>query len=386
MNQMLSRRLGHYQATPLSRWTGVRVFRKSKTKRRAIRYSLLALNAVILLAVLVFVLKTPNTSKSLKQNALAPSTSNNIAANPIDQLSSADIAAHVANMTHLAESNSVSNYADSVNEQLSVAPADDKVIAKPQVINTTTKTRKDIQKYVVQSGDTVTSLASKFEVSSDSIRWSNNINGDSLTVGSQILISPVSNGVVYQVKKGDTPDTLADKYRTSKETIISFNDAEVTGLPVGQEIVIPDGTLPPPKTASAISFAGFAWGGFSPIYSSNGYDYGWCTWYAANRRAEIGRPVPSNLGNAYSWYRLAQKAGLPTGLTPAVGAVAVSEGGNHVSIVEIVNSNGSFVVSEMNSSGYDSIANIGNPAHAGGGWKRVDYKLIQSAGSLKFVY
>ncbi len=381
INQALSQRLSHRRSSLISRLGWNSLLRKSKTRKRAVRYGLLSLNVAILVAVVTFVVQNPNTSAVAKQDAQASGASNNISANPLDQLSSADIAAHVALLTHMDEANSVSNQADSVSDQLAVAPADNNVIAKPQVVNTTAKTRKDIQRYVTQDGDTVSKLAVKFGVTSDSIRWSNGLTGDNLAGNKELWISPTSDGIVYTVRAGDTAQTLGSKYHASADAITAFNDAEVGGLPVGQRIVIPGGTQPA-AAASGFSFGGFAWGGFSAVYASNGYDFGWCTYYAALRRAQIGRPVPSNLGNAYSWYRLAQRAGLPTGLSPQVGAVAVNEAGNHVSIVEVVNADGSFWVSEMNSHGQVSMT---NPAPAGG-WDRIDWKFYSSPGSLKFIY
>ena len=103
---------------------------------------------------------------------------------------------------------------------------------------------------------------------------------------------------------------------------------------------------------------------------------------AALRRAQLGNPVPSNLGNASTWYILAQRAGLPTGIVPQVGAVAVNQAGDHVSVVEQVNPDGSFWVSEMNAGGQVSIT---DSRHAGG-WDRVDYRLVPSVGNLKFIY
>lgn len=76
----------------------------------------------------------------------------------------------------------------------------------------------------------------------------------------------------------------------------------------------------------------------------NHFPWGWCTWYAASRRY-----VPW-YGNAINWW--ANSAPYrPRGFTPKVGAIMVSSEGDprgHVSIVESVNPNGSFVVSEMN--------------------------------------
>lgn len=329
-----------------------------------------------------FVFKNPHSSQSVKQGAVKSQSNSIEVANPLDELSSADIAVQVAKLTRLPETPSVANNADSQNEQLSVVESGNQTVNKPQIVSTTLKSKKDIKSYVTKDGDSVSALAAAYGVTSDSIKWSNNLAGDSLSVGKTIYIPPVT-GIAYQVKSGDTVDSLTDKFRANKEQIIADNDAETAGLKVGEMILIRDGTVPAPVVAAATSFArtNFAWGGANPIYGSNGYDYGWCTWYVAIRRAEIGRPVPSNLGNAYSWYRLAQRAGLATGLTPAVGAVAVNEAGNHVSVVEAVNSDGSFWVSEMNSRGQVSMT---DPTPRGG-WNVKDYKIVQT-GYLKFIY
>lgn len=354
---------------------------KKTFKKRFIRNGLVVFNIIVLLSVIVFVTKNPTSSSSVKQGALNQEANQTAVANPLDELSSADIAVQVAQIARLPETTSVKNNADSQNEQLNVLASGAQTVTKPQIVSTALKSKKDIKLYVVKQGDTVATLAAAFGITSDSIKWSNGLTGDALTVDKKLYIPPVT-GIAYEVKQGDTIDSLASKYRANKEQLIADNDAEVIGLKIGERILIRDGTVPPPVVAFSASYSGFAWGGASPIYGSNGYDYGWCTWYSAVRRAEIGRPVPSNLGNAYSWYRLAQRAGIPTGLTPAVGAVAVNEGGNHVSVVEVVNADGSFWVSEMNSRGQVSMT---DPTPRGG-WNVKDYKMYTSPGNLKFVY
>jgi surface antigen len=74
--------------------------------------------------------------------------------------------------------------------------------------------------------------------------------------------------------------------------------------------------------------------------------------------------------------------GVPTGLTPQNGAVG--QIGNHVVVVEQVNSDGSFWLSEMNASGQVSMT---DPTPTGG-WGRVDWKYIpaNAAGSYKYIY
>jgi surface antigen len=79
---------------------------------------------------------------------------------------------------------------------------------------------------------------------------------------------------------------------------------------------------------------------------ANNYDPGQCTWYVATRRK-----VPSNWGNANTWYYMAGLAGWSEGSVPKVGAIAWTGAGyyGHVAIVTQVSGNDSQVqVSEMN--------------------------------------
>lgn len=332
-------------------------------------------NVLLLLVVFVVVANNSGMGQTNAQNAIIGNDSSAAAENPLDQLSSADIAVHVAHLTGLTEVNAVKNQADTESAQLSITPADDEVVAKPQVVATARKSNQDIQNYTAIAGDTITSIAAKFDVSSDSIRWSNGLSGDAIAAGKQIVIPPSGvNAIVYTVKSGDTPDSLAEKYRTNKDSIIAFNDAEVSGLKVGMQIIIPDGLQPVARGASVntgiYSGSSFAWGGFAPIYGSNGYDYGYCTWYAAVKRAQAGRPVPSNLGNASSWKILAQRAGLGVGNVPAAGAVIWTPPRDyygHVGYVDSVDPDGTVHVSEMNVAGWGRVSTKTlTPAQAAG--------------------
>ncbi len=350
----------------------------TRSKRRLTRYSILAANLLVLSAVVLFVAKSSTAQHALTSTSLSSSADN--LAQPLDQVSSADIAVNVARMTNLAEATSAANQADSVNALLTVSNSEQTIVAKPEVVSTVFKSNKDILKYITKVGDTVSKLAARFHVTSESIKSSNGLVNDKLAAGQTLYIPPF-NGIVYVVRKGDTPSSLAARFHSNRDQIIAFNDAEISGLKPGTRIVIPNGFISTEPATVAFVPSGFQ----ATFGSFNGYDFGWCTWYAAKHRADLGHPVPSNLGNAYSWYYLAQSAGLPTGLTPRVGAVAVNLGGNHVSVVEKVNSDGSFIVSEMNASGYDSIGTIGQDGHYIGGWGVVDYR-VYSGGSYGFIY
>ncbi len=315
------------------------------------------------------------------------------AVNPLDNLSSIDVAVHVARLARLPEATSVANKADTVNAQQAVTPGDDQVIAKPQVISTNLKSKKDIIRYVAKPGDTVSSLASKFEISTNTIRYSNNLSGEGLTPGQVLLISPI-NGIVYRVKAGDTPGSIAQKYLANEEQLIAFNDAEISGFNPGELIIIPDVYQPAQSGSASSGYYGSGYStfggsfGYQAAYGGNGYDYGWCTWHAAKRRLEIGRPIPNNLGDAISWLPLAQASGLAIGPEPRAGAVVyhLDIGGlGHVAFVERVNPDGSIWISDMNYFGH---VTMNEHSAATGGWGTVSYRLVHpnEFGALRFIY
>lgn len=354
-----------------------RLFNK-RNRRKTVKALLLTANIALLVSVITFVLQKPETSGTTVSNAVLATKEESVA-NPLDGLSSADIALNVAKVTNLAEQTAVANLADSMNDQLAVTPANDIVVTQPQIIATGLKSRSDIKNYVVKDGDTVPSVAAQFGVTSDTIRWTNNLTGDTLRAGTNLTISPV-NGLTYTLQAGDTIDALVSRFSVDKTKFIAFNDLESGNLPsVGEKVVMPDGKPAPTRSArssgqSTASFGSAA--GFAAVYgAANGYDYGYCTWHAANRRAQIGKPLPTNLGHARTWYSRAQGAGMAVGNTPRAGAVlwhANIGGLGHVAYVESVNEDGSMLVSDMN---YPT-------------WGRVTYRTVPTSqfGNYRFIY
>lgn len=296
------------------------------------------------------VLHNPHTTGQSATPAILQSSTSEKVANPVDQLSSADIALTVARLNGLPETTAITNQAQSQAAEVDAATTSENVAAKPQVIETTLKSRADIKRYTTKPGDNVASIAAKFGISSDSVRWSNNIAGDGVPIGISLVIPPV-NGVVYTVQAGDTADSLAARFNSNRDQILAYNDGEISGLQVGAQIIIPNGrqSTGAPSAAAMAASGGtaFPWGGGAPVYGGyNGYDYGYCTWYAANRI-----PVPSNWGNANTWDNLARISGWTVSGTPRVGAVAQTNRGyyGHVAVVEAVSPDGTMIkYSDMN--------------------------------------
>lgn len=108
------------------------------------------------------------------------------------------------------------------------------------------KLRDKIIEYVVQDGDTVSSIAKKFDVTEDTIRWQNNLKSKSaIKVGQTLGILPVT-GVSHKVTKGDTVYSIAKKYDTSPQSIVdfpfnTFTNDETFALAIGQIVTVPDG-------------------------------------------------------------------------------------------------------------------------------------------------
>lgn len=314
-------------------------------RRKVIRTSLLVSNILILGIILTFVLQNPN-SDTAATPAISSSSETPAVANPLDQVSSADIALTVARLGSLPETTAINNQAQSQAAEIALATTSNNVVNKPQVVATALKSSADIKDYTTVAGDTISSIAAKFGVTSDSIRWSNGRTGEAIAAGTALRIPPV-NGIVYTVNAGDTPDSLAAKFRASKDKIIAYNDAEIKGLVVGQRIIIPDAVqVATAAAARPASVRGaFAWG-IAPVYGSNGYDYGYCTWYVASRIS-----VPSNWGNANTWSYYAPSSGWTVSKRPVKGSIGQTTGPGygHVALVEDVSADGTMIkYSDMN--------------------------------------
>lgn len=353
-----------------------------KSRRKYVRWGIVAGNLLLLFGIGGFLIVNNSASEAVRTGTInsAVATASSVSS-PLDQLSSAQIALVAAEMTKIPELTAVRNQADSEGAMLAVSRSDSTVLSKPLIIETAQKSKKDIIQYVTKPGDTISSIAATFRVNANSIRWSNSLSGDSVAAGRTLYIPP-GEGIVYQVKSGDTVDSVSARFQANKDLFINVNDAEGGQLTPGEYIWVPNGVQP---LARASIGSRFSWGG-GPLYGFNGYDRGYCTWWAATRRAQIGSPIPSNLGNAITWKVLAQRAGLAVGTKPAGGAVIwtpASSGYGHVGFVERVNGDGSVWVSDMNSRGYAAMDTSSGRA---GGWNRVSYRLLSPEQAANFWY
>lgn len=79
--------------------------------------------------------------------------------------------------------------------------------------------------YRVERGDTLSNIASKFDVPINLIARENNISGE-IYEGQRLIIGSV-NGTVYTVKPSDSLEDIAIKFGISKEQILKDNDCDM---------------------------------------------------------------------------------------------------------------------------------------------------------------
>lgn len=221
--------------------------------------------------------------------------------------------------------------------------------------------------YEVQSGDTVSAIAAKNNITINTILWANEIDDiNSIMPGDKLFILPTS-GISYTVRKNDNLDYLAKKYKADKEKIIAFNNLPANGeIKEGETIIIPGGEKevirPAVPNASGPLASNTAPGITARPYESfesigkrligtpgtgHKFPYGYCTWYVAQKRY-----IPWS-GNAGTWLYRAKSLGYATGKKPQVGSVMVSSESwwGHVALVEKVSGN-EITISEMNYKGW----------------------------------
>ncbi|MBQ6313296.1 LysM peptidoglycan-binding domain-containing protein [Candidatus Saccharibacteria bacterium] len=282
----------------------------------------------------------------------------------VDQLSELYVVADLSDVLNLASAPDVASNYVIVNTMRDAGQTLTGKLEKPNI--TYIVASRGIEKYTVLEGENVDTIAAKFKVSSDQIRWSNGLKTIDVDAGT-ILYIPSVPGIVYTVKAGDTIESIVEKYGSTASDIIALNDLEVSGISEDMKILLKDGTLPekerpeyvPP--APARTYYTYTYLGNTSVRQniiSLGYFYGLggpyvagqCTQWAWSKRPDL----PSFLGNASSWAINAANAGYtvswaPNGV-PVAGAVFQTGGGwyGHVGYVEAVNPDGSIVISEMN--------------------------------------
>jgi len=195
----------------------------------------------------------------------------------------------------------------------------------------------DIIYYIIQDGDNLWLIASRFHVSIDSIIWSNNFTSNTVINPWDTIKIPPVTWIVYIVEPKDDLDSIASKYKLDKLAILTQNQLDASAeLKIWQQIVLPwakKAEIIPPVvvvkkpakswtkllTKSAKSWtktvALKSWYTVKYTGKWSKFAYGNCTYYVANHKNVTWK------WNANQWLSNARAAWVPTWSEAANGAI-----------------------------------------------------------------
>ncbi|MBI2600325.1 M23 family metallopeptidase [Candidatus Daviesbacteria bacterium] len=154
------------------------------------------------------------------------------------------------------------------------------------------KPRSETIEHEVADGETLSSIAKKYGISTDTIKWENNLDDvNAIKPGQQLKILPVS-GVSYTVKSGDTLESVATKFSANEQAIVDFPFNDIPddfSLKSGQLLIIPDGSPPEKPAPKKPQPQYIAQGPASPAFSAPG-------------GASFIWPTQGSLTQYFAWY------------------------------------------------------------------------------------
>ena len=106
--------------------------------------------------------------------------------------------------------------------------------------------------HIVQEGETVSTIAERYGISTNTIFWANDISSvHKISVGDVLTILPVS-GILHEVRSGETLLAIASEYDVEAETIVDTNDLEdIHHIFEGQELLIPGASHSATQTSTS---------------------------------------------------------------------------------------------------------------------------------------
>lgn len=177
------------------------------------------------------------------------------------------------------------------------------------------KPRDKVVEYMVLGGDTIASIGKKFGVSTDTIKWANDLKTNIIKPG-QTLKVPPGTGVVHKVVSGDTVYTLAKKYKVEAQNIVNFPfndfaDLDTFALTPGQALFVPDGVIEAPSIPRQ----------YPPGYYTGPIQAG------VRGTSNFIWPTSGSISQSPTWYHMAadiQNPGAPPVIAADAGTVAFS--------------------------------------------------------------
>jgi len=124
-------------------------------------------------------------------------------------------------------------------------------------------TAPTIKTHTVSQGETLSTIAEKYNLDVDSLLGANPNAGEMLQPGDQLVILP-QKGVLHTVDMGDTLWRIANLYGVDISTILTANSKTNDRLTIGEKLFVPGGKLLARAEAGAIpvsrsSVSRFSW-------------------------------------------------------------------------------------------------------------------------------
>ncbi|MHC8518612.1 CHAP domain-containing protein [Weissella confusa] len=200
--------------------------------------------------------------------------------------------------------------------------------------------------YVVQAGDTLSTIASATELTTDEIAAANGISDvHFILVGQEIKLTAdaaVASEAPVVAEEAAPAAEVAPVEAPVIEQAPVVEEAPVEEAPVAEEVVADEPVAQTPNYNTDMT-----------AVPGNSYYAGQCTWYVKNTLSWVG----NFWGNANQWAASAAAAGRLVDSNPTVGSVAVFMPGvagassyGHVAVVTGVNGD-MVTISEMNAQG-----------------------------------
>ncbi|MBI3671466.1 M23 family metallopeptidase [Candidatus Azambacteria bacterium] len=261
---------------------------------------------------------------------------------------------------------------------------DDSLAPDMAVITTITPEsgRDSVITYKVESGDTISKIATEFGITVNTVLWANGLSSSSyIKEGQELKILPV-NGVQHDVKSGDTILSISKKYDTKAEDIIAFNGLPADGvLEVGETLIIPGGEMPAvsvPKPKTIVTYPK------SNIDSSSYFSFPTSGRKSQGLHGKNGIDVANKCGTPV----YAASEGVVTARTTKsrsrLGAAVFGGYGNHI-IIKHPNGTSTLYahLKEILVESGSTVSKGQQIAAMGGGFEYVDGKLFRMQGAGK---
>ena len=134
------------------------------------------------------------------------------------------------NETIIIEYSDINNYENAVNA----------------IISAIAKYIEKANTYTIKKGDTLYTIAKKYNTTVDNIKQLNNLSNNNLNIGQIIKIpehkeeTKTENEKIYIVKKGDSLYKIAKEYNTTVNEIKKINNLTSNLLSIGQKLQVPN--------------------------------------------------------------------------------------------------------------------------------------------------